>query len=112
MSESGISNFFGNLATQTADTVTFSKTELPFTAKPDNNGEQIFAAIVKRARNGMSVGRFEGNPDQNITLEDGLTERAYRTENGLEVPYLKTQVIVSFYKRDEALSAGIFPDDY
>jgi hypothetical protein len=107
-----LKDVFGFTSSQTGDDITILKNELPFTAKPDNNEEQIFAAIVKRAKRFLTVEKFPKYLDQNITIEDGISDRAYRTENDIEVPYLKTQVIISFYKRDVDRVAGIFPDDY
>jgi hypothetical protein len=103
---------FGLTSSQSSDQITIQKSELPFTPLAQNNEEQIFAAIVKRAKFHLRAEFFDKYLDRNIVIEDGITERAYRTENDVEVPYIKTQVIISFYARDEDSTGGILPDRY
>jgi hypothetical protein len=103
---------FGTNATQTATGLILDKREFPLTGTANNNGEQLLAAIIKKAKPFLSVEKFPASLDQNITIDDGINDRVYRTEDGIEVPYLRTQVLISFHKKDLDRSAGIFPDDY
>jgi hypothetical protein len=111
MSDLAFEQIFGN-AVETPTTILLYKGGLPMTAAASNGGEQVFAAIIKKAKPFLSVEKFPANLDQNITIEDGITDRQYRKENNVDVPYLRTQVIVSFYKRDVDRVGGIFPDEY
>jgi hypothetical protein len=112
MPRTNLGAIFGVTSSQSIDDIIIPKSELLLTAKDVNNEEQILAAIIKRARPNLSAEYFPKYLQQNITIEDGITDRVYRTEDGTEIPYLRTQVIVSFHKRDIDRTGGIFPDEY
>jgi fructose-1-phosphate kinase PfkB-like protein len=105
-------NIFGLGATQTATQIVLSKADLPMTAAAENGGEQALAAILKKAMTNLSVARFDGNIEQNITIESGSSGQVTRKEDGAEVPYRKYQIVISFYERDEQINSGINPDKY
>lgn len=80
------------------------------TAAASNKGEQILAAIVKKASDKLTAANFTANPDQSISIEAGYNQTVYRTINGLQVEHLRVPLSINFAKIQQ--TAGITPDDY
>jgi hypothetical protein len=117
MPDLAFTEIFGENATQTATDIIIKKADLPMTVAADNGGEQVLAAIVKKSKVFLSPGFLERTLTQNITVEERLPDRVFRTERSaldvpVEVPYIKVEAIIAFYKRDVVQSSGIEPDAY
>ena len=110
MAELTLQEIFGAGATQTATTITISKADLALTATANNRGEQVFAAVCKKAQPALSEATFATNPDQSITIASGFDSLVYRTVNNVQATFLQNQITVNFAKIQT--SAGITPDDY
>jgi hypothetical protein len=105
-----LEDIFGAGASQTINTITIVKADLPMTALSANNGEQIFAAIAKKAADKLTPATFGTNPDQSISIVSGYNQTVYRTINGNPVEHLQVPLTINFTKPQ--LSPGITPDDY
>jgi|SRR6476469_4156327 len=102
-----IQQVFGPGATQDADSITILKADLPgLTAAANNNGEQLFAGVVNRARIYLTEANQASNPDQSITF--GETFSSFVSRNSQN--YRQNQVPVNFQKLDT--DADIEPDEY
>jgi hypothetical protein len=110
MSEPTLQDIFGTGATQTATTITILKSDLAMTATATNRGEQVLAAIVKKAIPVLTAANFSTNPDQSITIGIGFDQLAYRTVGTDQLTYLQNQITMSFAKLQP--SAGLTPDEY
>mgnify|MGYP003563641993 CR=1 FL=1 len=110
MAEPTLQEIFGNGATQTATTITILKADLPMTSDPNNRGEQVFAAIVKKGSSYLTTANFDLNLDQSINIQTGFDSLVYRTINGLTDTFLQTQLNINFNKAQA--TAGVTPDDY
>jgi hypothetical protein len=110
MAEPTIQEIFGAGATQTATTITILKSDLPMTASATNRGEQVLAAINKKASTVLTTDTLDANPDRSITIAPGFDAISYRTVNNVQTPYLQTQLTINFLKAQT--SQGITPDDY
>jgi len=100
---------FGPGATQDANSVTISKTDLAavgLTPAANNKPEAIFTAIIKQAETTLTTANYDLNPDQSITIENGFPDLPQR--NG--VTYRRNTKTISFYKPDT--QSEIDPDDY
>lgn len=80
------------------------------TTAATNRGEQVLAAIVKKASPALTATSFNSNPDQSITIGTGFDQLAYRTVGNDQLTYLQNQLTLSFAKLQT--STGITPDDY
>lgn len=110
MAEPTLQQIFGNGSTQDATTITILKSDLAMTASASNRGEQIFAAICKKAAVYLTQTNFGSNLDQSISIPNGFDSIIYRTVNSVQTSYLQTQLSVNFAKLQA--SAGVTPDDY
>jgi hypothetical protein len=110
MAEPLLTDIFGAGATQTATTVTILKADLPMTASAANKGEQILAAVMKKAATALTTTAFGTNPDQSISIAAGFDTLAYRTIGSDTTTLIQTPLTVSFAKVQP--STGISPDDY
>jgi hypothetical protein len=110
MAEPTIQDLFGAGATQTATTITILKSDLTMTASASNRGEQVFAAIVKKAAPALADTTFGTNADQSISIESGYDAIVTRTFNSVQSNYLRTQLNLNFHKLQA--TSGITPDDY
>jgi hypothetical protein len=110
MSEPSFTDIFGAGATQTASTVTILKADLPMTANAGNRGEQIFAALLKKAAASLTAATFATNSDQSVSIAPGFDSLAYRTVGNDTLSFLQTQLTINFAKLQP--SSGITPDDY
>jgi hypothetical protein len=110
MSEPTLQEIFGAGATQSATTITILKADLPMTAAAINRGEQLFAAIVKKASTNLTTTNFSTNADQSITIAAGFDSLAYRTIGTVTETLLQTQLTINFGKVQA--TSGITPDDY
>jgi hypothetical protein len=110
MAEPTLQEIFGTNATQTATDIIIKKADLPMTAAASNRGEQVFAAIVKKAATNLTTTNFGTNPDQSINIEAGFDSLVYRTVGTVQSTFLQTQLNVNFNKPQT--SAGVTPDDY
>jgi hypothetical protein len=105
-----LQDIFGAGASQTINTITIVKADLPMTAAAANNGEQVFAAIAKKAADKLTATTFATNPDQSISIVPGYNQTVYRTINGNPVEHLQIPLTINFVKPQ--ITAGISPDDY
>jgi hypothetical protein len=110
MPEPTLQDIFGANATQTATDIIIKKADLPLTAAAVNRGEQVLAAIIKRAETPLSSTNFATNSDQSISIGVGYDSVTYRTVGSAQVPYMQNQLTVNFAKIQS--NAGITPDDY
>ncbi len=110
MAEPTLQDIFGAGATQDATTITILKANLPMTASATNRGEQIFAAIVKKASTKLTTTEFATNGDQSITIATGFDSLAYRTIGTVQETLLQTQLTINFAKVQP--TSGVTPDDY
>jgi hypothetical protein len=110
MAEPTLQDIFGAGATQTATTITISKSDLPMTALAVNTGERVFAAMVKKAAGTLTTTNFGTNPDQSINIAAGFDSIVFRSVNNVQTQNLNTQLTLNFTKPQ--ISAGITADDY
>lgn len=63
---------FGPAATQTATTITIAKADLPtLTASATNTAQQLWVAVLLKARDFLTPTAKDGNPDQKVTIDYG-----------------------------------------
>jgi hypothetical protein len=110
MSEPLLTDIFGAGATQTATTITILKADLPLSASATNKGEQIFAALLKKAATALTATTFATNPDQSVSIAAGFDSLTYRTIGNETLAFLQTPLTINFAKLQA--SSGITPDDY
>jgi hypothetical protein len=110
VAEPTLQEIFGAGATQTATTITILKADLDLTAAAINRGEQVFAAVVKKAALTLTSTNFGTNSDQSIVVNPTFEQVIYRTVANVQTAFLKTPLEVGFHKLQS--SAGITPDDY
>jgi hypothetical protein len=110
LAEPTLQEIFGAGATQDATTITILKADLPMTALAVNRGEQIIAAMLKKASTGLGATTFGTNIDQSVSIAPGYEQIVYRTVNNNPVAYLKAPLTIDFHKIQA--TAGITPDDY
>ena len=110
VAEPTLQDIFGAGATQTATTITILKSNLAMAATATNRGDQIFAAVMKRAAENLTAASFTADPDRSINVAAGFDSLIYRTVNNVQTPFLQNQLTINFLKLQS--SAGITPDDY
>jgi hypothetical protein len=110
MAEPTIQEIFGAGATQTATTITILKSDLDMTATATNRGEQVLAAICKKASTVLTATAFSTNNDQSINIVTGYDSLVYRTIGTAQQTLLQTQLAFNFAKAQA--TTGISPDDY
>jgi hypothetical protein len=110
MAEPTLEEIFGAGATQTATTITILKADLPMTAAALNRGEQVLAAIVKKASVNLTAANFATNAEQSIEVAPGYDSLVYRTIGNVSETRFQTQLTVNFTKPQ--VSSGVTPDDY
>jgi hypothetical protein len=110
MAEPTLQEIFGAGATQDATTITILKSDLPMTAAATNRGEQIFAAICKKASTKLNPTDFATNGNQSINISAGFDSLTYRTIGTVQETLLVTQLNVNFAKVQT--TSGVTPDDY
>lgn len=96
MAEPTLQDVFGVGATQTATTITISKSDLPITPAVDNTAERLLAGIIKRAATTLTESSFEANADQSITIVLDLPQTVYRGTSA--TPYEQKRVTISLAK--------------
>lgn len=110
MTEPTLQDIFGAGATQTATAITILKSNLAMAATATNRGDQIFAAVMKRAAENLTVTAFSADSDRSINISTGFDSVIYRAVNNVQTPFLQNQLTVNLLKLQT--SAGITPDDY
>lgn len=110
MAEPTLQEIFGAGATQDATAIHILKANLPMTSAAVNRGEQIFAAIVKKASTKLNTTDFATNGDQSVTIAAGFDSLAYRTIGTVQETLLQTQLTLNFAKVQP--TSGVTPDDY
>jgi hypothetical protein len=110
MAEPTIQDIFGAGATQTATTITILKADLPFTALATNNGEQVMAAIVKKAGTVLTQTAFDADPDRSIVAASGTPQLLYRTVNNALTTLLGVNLTFTFAQ--PLNTPAIAPDSY
>jgi hypothetical protein len=110
MAEPTLQEVFGAGATQTATAITILKADLSMTASATNRGEQLFAAIVKKASVNLTEANFALNTDQSINIAAGFDSLVYRTIASTTTTLLQSQLNINFNKIQA--SSGVTPDDY
>jgi len=109
MPEPTLTDVFGSSAVQDATTITITKADFAavgLTASATNTAESIFAAIIKRLVNNLTVEQQLLNPDQSVSLQIA-NPTIYQSPHGDR--YRQT-VIVAF--DNPHTDPGIIPDDY
>jgi phosphomannomutase len=80
MTQPTLQEVFGANATQTATEIVIKKSDLPFTALVENNGEQVAAALAKKLQSTMTRAAFDTDADRSIYAEKtALNSLSYRT---------------------------------
>lgn len=110
VAEPTLQDIFGAGATQTATTITILKSNLAMAATATNRGDQIFAAVMKRAAENLTAASFTADPDRSINVTTGFDSLIYRNVSNVQTPFLQNQLTINFLKLQT--SAGITPDDY
>lgn len=110
MPEATLQDLFGADATQTASDIVIKKADLPMTATANNNGEQILAAMVKKASITLTTANFNTNTAQSIVIEDGYPQLVYRTNGANQETLL--QVSKTFKFAQNLSTPEITPDNY
>lgn len=109
MAEPSFTDIFGATATQDATTVTLTKadfTGVGLTASATNHGEAVLVAILKKAATALTVAAQVANPDQQITIEQGVTGTVIRDGN----TYRQYPYTVNLQKLEPADTVD--PDDF
>lgn len=110
MAEPTLQEVFGLGATQTANTITIAKADLPgLTPAADNRAESLFVGIFLRAKSYLTPANQEANPDQSITITDPDFNADTLVQRNNQTYRQKTQS-VNLQKLDT--NTGIDPDDY
>ncbi|MFM6607443.1 MAG: hypothetical protein ACKPH3_25790 [Dolichospermum sp.] len=110
MPQPTLTEVFGSGATQTATTLTISKSALAtvgLTASQDNSAESLLAAILLIAKINLTETKFESNIDQSIVIDNGFKSTTIRGNN---TQYLTDQLTVTLAKVDPL--SPLDPDDY
>jgi hypothetical protein len=110
MAEPTLASIFGAGATQTATAITILKSDLAMTAAAVNRGEQIFAAIVKKAALTLTQTAFDADPTYSISIVPAYDSLVYRTNGTIQETLLQTPVTIGFHQIQA--SGGINPDNY
>ncbi|MFM6723978.1 MAG: hypothetical protein ACKPJF_05935 [Dolichospermum sp.] len=111
MPQPTLTEVFGSGATQTATTLTISKSALAavgLTATQDNSAEALLAAILFLAEVNLTEQKFGTNIDQSIVVGKGFRTSTIRGNNN--TPYITDQLTVNFSKIDP--QTPLDPDDY
>lgn len=91
MAEPTFVSIFGENATQDSTTVTLTKADFAavgLTSGATLRGEQLLVAIIKQAAATLTPAAQAANPDQQITVEQGVTGTVFRNGNTyLQYPY-------------------------
>lgn len=110
MAEPTLIEVFGAGATQTATTITILKADLAMTAAAVNRGEQILAAIIKKASLTMTQAAFDADVTRSISIVPAYDSLVYRTNGTGQETLLQTPVTIGFHQIQA--SGGINPDNY
>ncbi|MFM6607137.1 MAG: hypothetical protein ACKPH3_24205 [Dolichospermum sp.] len=111
MPQPTLTEVFGSGATQTATTLTISKSALAtvgLTASSDNSAEAILAAILLIAKINLTEEKFTLNIDQSIVIDNGFKSTNLRVSNNVQ--YLTDQLTVTLAKVDPL--SPLNPNDY
>ncbi|MFM6071429.1 MAG: hypothetical protein ACKPB9_07570 [Dolichospermum sp.] len=111
MPQPTLTEVFGSGATQTATTLTISKSALAtvgLTASSDNSAEAILAAILLIAKINLTEEKFTLNIDQSIVIDNGFKSTTTRGTNNVQ--YLTDQLTVTLAKVDPL--SPLNPNDY
>lgn len=109
MPEPLFTDIFGENATQTLETVTLVKADFAdtgLTPAAANRGESLLTALVLKAATVLTPLAQETNPDQGISIEDGISSLPNRDG----VNYRRNQRVINFDKVDTQI--GLNPNDY
>lgn len=113
MAEPTITQIFGSAATQSATTITISKTDLQavgLTPSASNTAESLLAAVLFLAKNYLTQANFDANAQQSITILPGFNSIVQRDDgSGNFVELRQNQFNVNLHKPDESM---LDPDDY
>jgi hypothetical protein len=110
MAEPTLTDIFGAGATQTPTTITLLKSDLPMTAATVNRGEQVLAAIAKKASTVLTSATFDVDIDRSVAIQTGFDSLVYRTIATVTETLLQTQLVFNFTKPQ--ITSGVTPDDY
>jgi hypothetical protein len=105
MPEPSLTQIFGANAVQTTDTISFKKSDLGITG--EGRAEQVFAAILAKAKGYLTEENQTTDPDIQITIATGFSSLVSRNS----LTYREKQLTISFQKIDGELN-DIIPNDY
>lgn len=109
MAEPTLVQVFGASATQTATTITITKSDLPgLTASATNTAESLLTGILLQAKVGLTKATFDTNLDQSLYIESGFPGFVFRGTNNDS--YRNDSLTINLTKIDTA--ATIDPDNY
>ena len=109
MAEPTLQQVFGEGASQTEVTFTISKSNLTavgLTPSNENSAERVLAAIIALAQQYLTLTNQDNNPDQSITIDDGLPSLITRNDS----TYRQISKTINFEKLDTQTTFD--PDDY
>ena len=109
MAKPTLQEVFGSFATQSDVALTINKSnlaEVGLTAANDNSAEALLAAIIAIAQKHLTLTNQDSNPDQSITIDDGLPSLITRSDN----TYRQISKTINFEKLDTQTTFD--PDDY
>ncbi|MCM0591336.1 MAG: hypothetical protein KA716_31895 [Gloeotrichia echinulata DEX184] len=109
MAEPTLQQVFGAGASQTATTLTITKSDLlRLTESASNTAEQLLSAILITAQQHLTQANFDANIDQSLVIAGGYTSNPVRGTNNTQ--YRSDQLTVTLSKVDTQTT--IEPDDY
>lgn len=109
MAEPTLISVFGAGATQTANTITINKADLPgLTAAATNTAESLVVGLLLRFQSSLTKTGFGADLDQSIYVESGYPTFAFRGSNNSQ--YRVDQLTINFAKVDT--TSIIDPDNY
>jgi hypothetical protein len=107
MAEPTLIEIFGVGATQNANEITILKNSLTgLTPSANNTPESLLAAIILKAQTKLTQESQDANPEQNITIENGISSIVTRNNQN----YREYQLNINFQKIDT--QTAIDPDDF
>lgn len=111
MAEPTIQDVFGAGATQDATTLHILKANLPtLTATATNRGEQLFMAILLKAKSNLTTTARDADLDRSVAIESSFDQVTSRTVNGVTTNYYQSGLSLSAQKVNT--STAISADDY
>lgn len=110
MAEPTLQDLFGDNASQDSSSIIIPKANLTvvgLTAEENNTAESLLVAILLLAKQYLNQTNYDGNIEQNVLIEDGISSFLNRGDNQT---YRSDQLNITLTKID--IQSTISPDDY